>query len=118
MIASRLDQALRDAGIPISGVSIGDPANRRTWIVRYAPEATSEQIDAGTALVADFVPDAPEAKEAETVRAARVFADQLYAQASSRFLFYRLQGEDATYDDKASAADRALWERCFKEAAG
>src|ERR671934_243827 len=31
-----LDRALRDAGIPIDGVSVGDPNNRATWKVSYA----------------------------------------------------------------------------------
>lgn len=34
--ATRLDTALRAAGVAIDGVSIGDPANRATWKVQPA----------------------------------------------------------------------------------
>ena len=36
-----LDRAVRAAGVPIDGVSIGDPANRATWTVQFRPSATA-----------------------------------------------------------------------------
>lgn len=32
-LAGRLDRAIKSAGVPIVGVSIGDPANKATWKV-------------------------------------------------------------------------------------
>lgn len=47
-VAARLDAALKAAGLPILGVSIGDPANRSTWIVHPPDLQASAQpiIDA------------------------------------------------------------------------
>jgi hypothetical protein len=41
MIAQRLDQQLKAAGVPIVGVSIGDPNDRSTWKVQ--PESLQSQ---------------------------------------------------------------------------
>lgn len=46
-----LDRALRDAGIPIDGVSVGTPIDRSTWAASYAANATPAQIAAGNALL-------------------------------------------------------------------
>lgn len=48
---SQLDIKLREAGIPIHGVSGGAPP-----VVNYKPEATQAQRDAGDAMAASFVP--------------------------------------------------------------
>lgn len=53
-IAEGLDRALRRTGIPILGVSIGNPTDRATWRIGYAPEATEEQHTAGEALKATY----------------------------------------------------------------
>ena len=47
-LAARLDRAVRAAGVPIVGVSIGDPANRATWTVQPSSLQVSAQptIDA------------------------------------------------------------------------
>lgn len=51
-----LDRALRDAGIPIDGVSVADPGNRATWRVFYAASATASQRTQGDALVLTIDP--------------------------------------------------------------
>lgn len=57
-IAARLDLALRAAGIPIIGVSIGDEADRATWRIQFELRATAQQRTDGAALVATFDPNA------------------------------------------------------------
>ncbi len=59
-LAAKLDIAVR-AVCPILGVSIGDPASKATWLIRFAPEATQQQRDAAVAVVGSFVyaPDDP-----------------------------------------------------------
>ena len=47
-LAARLDAALKAAGVPILGVSIGDPANKATWRVQPSSMQSAAQptIDA------------------------------------------------------------------------
>lgn len=54
MRADLLDLSLRNAGIPIIGVSIGQPDDRTTWRVDFAAEATPEHRAAADALIATF----------------------------------------------------------------
>lgn len=51
-----LERALRDAGIPIDGVSVGDPANRATWRAFYQANATAAQRTQGDTLLATIDP--------------------------------------------------------------
>ncbi len=53
-ISTGLDAALRTAGIPIAGVSIGNPADRQTWVVQFLPEATAPQQTQAAQIVAAF----------------------------------------------------------------
>lgn len=62
MLATLLDQALRTAGIPIVGVSIGQNSDRATWVVQFAPEATAAHRTDAAALVASV--DVAPAKQA------------------------------------------------------
>ena len=70
-VASLVDHALRTAGIPIEGVSIGDPANRATWLVAFAAAATPAQKATAATLLTIVAVDA----------AAQAVQDQLDAQA-------------------------------------
>jgi hypothetical protein len=54
-LAEGFDRALKRAGIPIVGVSIGDPLDRSTWMVTYAPEATFQHQAAGDELRLSYV---------------------------------------------------------------
>jgi hypothetical protein len=49
-----LTRALVRAGIPVFGVSIGDPSDRATWHIDYDYQATPEQRTAGDALMATY----------------------------------------------------------------
>lgn len=51
-------QAFKAAGIPVDGVSIGDPLVRATWIVQYGAAATPSQHTAGAALLLTVAIDA------------------------------------------------------------
>ncbi len=46
-----LDSALKAAGVPIVGVSIGDPADRSTWRVELLESATKEHEATAAALI-------------------------------------------------------------------
>src|SRR5438105_15498983 len=47
-----IERAVRDAGIPIDGVSIGDLTDRSTWRAFYQASATSAQRTQGDAILA------------------------------------------------------------------
>lgn len=51
-----LDRALRDLGIPIDGVSVGDPNDRATWRAFYQATATAAQRTQGDLLLATIDP--------------------------------------------------------------
>lgn len=51
-----IDRALRDAGIPTDGVSVGTPNDRSTWAISYPASATPAQIAAGNALLLTMDP--------------------------------------------------------------
>lgn len=76
VIATQLDQALRAAGLPLIGVSVGAEDDKATWRVDLEPEATEDQRAQVDPLVAAFVPtpevvkvDGPPALTAEQVLA-------------------------------------------------
>lgn len=55
-----LSQTLTDrlgALCPIEGVSLGDPADKSTWRIDFAKEASEEQRAAAQAAIAAFDPD-------------------------------------------------------------
>jgi hypothetical protein len=68
---SRLHDALA-AVCPVAGVSIGDRADRSTWRVSYAPEATAAQIAAAQAVLAAFDPAAPTAADVRAEEQRRI----------------------------------------------
>jgi hypothetical protein len=70
-IAAVVDQALREAGIPILGVSIANRADRATWRVDFDPAATAAQRSAAATLLTTVAIDA----------AAQTAQDQKEAQA-------------------------------------
>lgn len=75
-IASDLDQAIR-AVCPINGVSIGDEADRSTWSIDYADDATDDQKEAAEALLQTWDPSTETAPDSVS---ARQFKLQLLAQ--------------------------------------
>jgi hypothetical protein len=48
-----LDVKLKEAGVPISGVSIGDPKDRSTWNVHLLDTATKEHESLAAQLIAE-----------------------------------------------------------------
>jgi hypothetical protein len=70
LVAPLVDRALRAAGVPIDGVSIGDPAVRATWTVQFQASATPAQKTTAAALLLTVAVDA----------AAQATQDQLDAQ--------------------------------------
>jgi len=50
MLTAILDRLVRATGVPMVGVSVGDPTQKDTWTIQFAPEATAEQQ--ATALAA------------------------------------------------------------------
>jgi hypothetical protein len=80
-----VDRALRDAGIPIEGVRIGNPADRSTWLVFYAPSATAAHRTQGDALL--LTVDTQDA-----VVAANVKTDLVISQADTELIKAVTQG--------------------------
>lgn len=77
MVAERFDRALRVAGIPIVGVSIGVDADRSTWRIQYDASATAQHRVDGEALRVTFDPFAQSVLDAEvTDRAAVASVDK------------------------------------------
>lgn len=53
-LATMVDAALREAGVPIEGVSIGRADERATWDVQYAAGATAADKAKARGMVAAF----------------------------------------------------------------
>jgi hypothetical protein len=83
-----LDHALRDAGIPIVGVSVGDALDRQTWRAIFLPAATPAQKTQAAALLATI-----DSQDAATV--ANVKADLAQGRAN---------------EDLIRAVGQGLWE--------
>jgi|SRR6185295_6917843 len=64
-VAAIVEQTVRAAGIPITGVSIGDQTNRATWRVAFAPEATDPQKAQAQTIVDTVVIDAAAQTDAD-----------------------------------------------------
>lgn len=54
-----IDHALRDAGIPITGISVGTLTDRTTWHAFYAAAATDAQRAQGDVILATIDPQDP-----------------------------------------------------------
>ena len=112
MIAERLDRALRAAGIPIVGVSIGTEADRRTWVVTYDKTVTAQDRAAGDALVASFDPTSPVAVAADKAAAAAT-AITPTLRAFFLFWFRQTNGRDPSQKEKDEATAALI--QAFKD---
>lgn len=65
--ATLLDGALRAAGIPIDGVSVGDPVDRATWVVHFSETATPAHQAAAATIVQTVVVDAAAQLDADVL---------------------------------------------------
>jgi hypothetical protein len=54
-----IERTLRDAGLPIDGVSVGSPLDRTTWKAFYQASATGAQKAQGDALLLTLDPQDP-----------------------------------------------------------
>lgn len=53
-VVAALDQALRSAGVPITGVSVGRVTDKDTWRVDFSDTATAENRDTARVLIAAY----------------------------------------------------------------
>lgn len=75
-VAGIVDRALRTAGIPFDGVSIGDEGNRATWRVVFSASATPAQRTAAAAILTTVAVDAT-AQLGEDQAVAQIGVDSL-----------------------------------------
>ena len=75
-VAVLVDQAIRAAGIPIVGVSIGDEADRATWAVRFHPDATAPQQTQAASILQTVAIDAA-ALHAQEQRDVQAYIDAM-----------------------------------------
>jgi len=71
-IAARLDTLLREARVPIHGVSIGRRDDPTSWRIGYTADATEPQRRAGDAILAAF-----DVAAEENMAAGRLIEEQL-----------------------------------------
>lgn len=79
-----LERAVRDAGIPIAGISVGDPNNRATWSATYINGVTDQQKAQVVQILATIDPqDATIVSNIKTDLAQAVGVDVLTAIAQA-----------------------------------
>ena len=80
--AAIVDHAIRAAGIPIIGVSLGDLADRSTWRVQFDPAATPTQQAQAATILATVAIDAPaQTAQARIEAHAQLDASPIYLKA-------------------------------------
>lgn len=82
---------------PITGVSVFNPEDKRSWRIYFKPEATEEQKIAARNIVADFVYN--ESSEAEYTRKIMMREKQKDPIAKVVFAMYQAQNPDATFEE-------------------
>jgi hypothetical protein len=112
-VLKRLDGALRAAGIPIRGVSIGRADDSSTWTAQYDPSATKDQIAAGDALIAAFDPEATEVVDAVNAVEAEAMASSRMIRAFYLWWFRKTNRRDPTDDERT--ADIAALVQAYKD---
>jgi len=55
--ASLLTKSLVDAGLPVSGISIGAANDRKTWVIDFSATPTGQQKAMAAAIISAFDPD-------------------------------------------------------------
>lgn len=53
-LAAHVQRAILAVGVTVISVSIGDPADKTTWVVTHLPSATQADVDAAKAVIAAF----------------------------------------------------------------
>ena len=105
-LAAHLDRAIKAAGVPIVGVSIGNAADKTTW------EASPLSLQSAAQPTIDaFDPADPAHAAAEAADAARVFADDVTAKAFLLFYlrhqFGGVEPTNADWDQATAELKRA-----------
>lgn len=99
MIIGLIDRALRSAGIPIDGVTVGVPeTDRAQWSVQFTPAATPAQKTQAASLLTTVVIDA----------AAQLAQDQGTTQAQIDGLSRFEKARDLTIIDQLNVLRAAL----------
>jgi hypothetical protein len=110
-LAGALHQALRDAGVPVEAVSIGDAADRRTWSVRYNPSPSPAQLQTAAQLVATF-----DATAAQTVLDAQEATNQGALAVVRATVAYVLRVKNNGVNPTPSELNQAMdvWKAIYK----
>jgi hypothetical protein len=110
-ISTALDHALRAAGIPITGVSIGHDTDKSTWVISYDAAATSQQRLDAAALLAAFDPASQAVQDATLVVEA---TPNRRERAQFIYFLYKTLGHwpDAT----EQSAEDAVWFEAYRRA--
>jgi hypothetical protein len=81
-IAAIVDHALKAAGIPILGVSLGTLSDRSTWQVQFDPAATpTQQAQAATILASVAIDATAQTVQARLEAQAQMDAIPIYVKA-------------------------------------
>lgn len=112
-IAAALDVAMKAAGIPITGVSVGRPEDRASWRVDFARTATAQQISDGLSIVATFDPASQIAQDGMTDNQVESLIDQPIVGALLLFFLRVMLGKDP--DPTALAQGRAELAAALKD---
>lgn len=89
-MAAQLYQTI-NATVPITGVRIGDPANRTTWEIVFMGNTSQVDQDTATAILAAFNPNDPATISAGKDLDASVMDSNLVAQALGAALWEETQ---------------------------
>lgn len=116
MDAGTVFKYLRGLDLPVLGISLLS-SDRATWRVDYEPDATAEQRVATVAAIAAYDPESAEVRDAMLEAAAQQTAADLSIAAFYRFYLYDTRGQDYVITEKDITDGRAIFARCFKEAA-
>ena len=111
-LAAAFHRAVAAAGVPLVGVSIGLPNDRRTWRIHYAANATAQHVATGEALILSFDPADPvvvareRAEDAKELEQKRL---QAVALATHQRFKASVPGDTVTLA-QWRAAIRAAWD--------
>lgn len=91
-IAALLDRALRNASIPIVGVSVPNPADRSTWRVEFDRSATDDQRRQAAGIIVNLAID-------DDARKLASIADRLGDPMIRTFILWVAQLHNLTADE-------------------
>lgn len=90
-LAAEVQRAILLVGVTVVSVSIGDPADKSTWMVTHLPTATQADVDAAKAAIVSFDPaNAATIADAKAQDAAVIDTDRLL-QAVAAVTWQELQ---------------------------